>query len=102
MAPAEQDDGATAHAATRRSGVPAASTPPLFISGNHIQRPQRLRKLSEDQQRLRRKVWHSPTHVFCLLCLSQGHCSTGSCRPLEPAQTKFCWAEKLLDCFDMT
>lgn len=100
MAPAEQDGGATAHAAARRSGVPASIAPPLYISGNHIQRPQRLRKLSEDQQRLRRKVRHPPTHVFCLLCLLQGHCSIGSCRPLQPAHNRFCWAERLPDAFD--
>ena len=60
-APGAQQEGGgaaqgQAHAATRRSAGPAPAGPPLFIAGNHIQRPQRLRKLSEDQQKIRRKV----------------------------------------------
>ena len=60
-APGAQQEGGDAaqgpaHAATRRSAGPAPAGPPLYIAGNHIQRPQRLRKLSEDQQKIRRKV----------------------------------------------
>lgn len=56
----EQEEGGPSegpvHAATRRTAGPSAAGPPLYLSGNHIQRPQRLRKLSEEQQKLRRRV----------------------------------------------
>ncbi|CAL5221602.1 g3822 [Coccomyxa viridis] len=65
---AQQDDGvsshAPVHAATRRTAGPAAPGPPLFLSGNHIQRPQRLRKLSEADQKIRRRVRKLAAEVY--------------------------------------
>ena len=55
------------HATARRAAGPAAARPPLFISGNHIQRPQRLRKLSEDHQKIRRRVGAAPGSLLQLV-----------------------------------
>ena len=81
-APGAQQEGggaaqSQAHAATRRGAGPAPADPPLLIAGNHIQRPQRLRKLSEDQQKIRRKV--TPCRPWCssiVLVKLNPHCAS--------------------------
>lgn len=58
--------------ATGRRFRSAAPRPPVIFSGNHIVRPLRLRNTDAEQDRIRRKVHHTPLITIHSAAFMQG------------------------------